>query len=124
MSRELLLRITAKDFDVTAIRGSGPGGQHRNKTSTGIRMKHRASGAVGEATDSRSQLENKQAAFRRCIETKAFKAWLRTATAEAMGRPTTEQLIAEWMKPEHIETQVLDGNSAWVTVDPNELEMS
>ena len=50
--RELLFVVTKNDFEERAIRGSGPGGQHRNKTSTGIRLKHRASGAVGEATDS------------------------------------------------------------------------
>lgn len=124
MSRELLLRITRKDFDITDIRGSGPGGQHRNKTSTGIRMRHRASGAVGEATDSRSQLDNKATAFRRCIETKVFKTWLRIATAEALGRPSVDQLVEQAMRPENIETQVLNDNSAWVTIDPSDLEAS
>lgn len=116
--RELLLRITAKDFDITHIKGSGPGGQHRNKTSTGVRTKHRASGAVGEATDDRSQEANKKAAFRRCVDTPEFRSWLRIAIREAMGRPSIEQLVDEAMRPENITTQVLD-NKRWVDIDPS-----
>lgn len=116
--RELLLRVTAKDFDIAHIKGSGPGGQHRNKTSTGVRMKHRASGAVGEATDDRSQEANKKAAFRRCVDTPEFQSWLRIAIREAMGRPSVEQLVDEAMRPENITTQVLD-NKRWVDIDPS-----
>ncbi len=118
MERELLFRITAKDFDITATKGSGPGGQHRNKVATGQRFKHRASGAVGESTEHRSQMMNKQAAFRKCVETREFQAWLRTACAEAMGRPSTDEMIAEAMAEANIITQVLH-NDRWVTVDPS-----
>ena len=118
--RECILRVTAKDFDVSHVRGSGPGGQHRNKTATGVRMKHRASGAVGEATDNRSQDENKKAAFRRCIATKEFQAWLKTSIAEAMGRPSLASRLEDAMRPENIETQVLEADR-WVAVDPSAL---
>lgn len=118
--RERILRVTAKDFDISHVRGSGPGGQHRNKTSTGVRMKHRASGAVGEATDNRSQDENKKAAFKRCIATKEFQAWLRISIAEAMGRPSLADRLEEAMRPENITTQVLDADR-WVTIDPASL---
>ena len=119
--RELLMRITAKDFEITAIRGSGPGGQHRNKVSSGQRFKHKASGAVGEATDDRSQLANKQQAFKRCVATKEFQAWFRIAVAEAQGRPSTESLVTVAMKPGNIDTQILV-DDRWVTIDPSLLE--
>jgi hypothetical protein len=48
-----------------AIRSAGPGGQHRNKVSTGVRLTHGATGIQGMATERRSQLENKVQALSR-----------------------------------------------------------
>ncbi len=116
MSRELLFRVTLADFDESHIRGSGNGGQNRNKNSTGVRLKHRASGAVGEATDNKSQIINKREAFKRCIATPEFQAWLKKRSAEAMGLPSVEARVAEAMQEKNITTQVLDENDRWVTV--------
>jgi hypothetical protein len=49
--------------DVT--RGSGPGGQKRNKTSNAIRLTHLPTGVQVVAGESRSQAENKLFAMRR-----------------------------------------------------------
>lgn len=46
-------------------RRSGPGGQHRNKTSSGAFITHRSSGIVGEATERRSQAQNRAVALLR-----------------------------------------------------------
>ncbi len=46
-------------------RRSGPGGQHRNKTSSGVFLTHRPSGIVGEATERRSQADNRRVALQR-----------------------------------------------------------
>jgi hypothetical protein len=48
-----------------AVRSAGPGGQHRNKVSTGVRWTHRPTGLQGMATERRSQLENKLEALSR-----------------------------------------------------------
>lgn len=48
-----------------AIRSAGPGGQHRNKVSTGVRLTHLPTGIQGMATERRSQLENKVMALSR-----------------------------------------------------------
>ena len=42
MSKELLFSVTAADCDWQYIRGTGPGGQKRNKTETKVRCVHRA----------------------------------------------------------------------------------
>ena len=47
------------------LRRSGPGGQNRNKVETGVRFYHLSTGLVGEATESRRQIENRGAALER-----------------------------------------------------------
>lgn len=68
-----VLSVTLKDCDVQTKRGHGKGGQNRNTRDTAVKIVHRASGAVGESQEQRSQLQNKRVAFRRMAETQTFK---------------------------------------------------
>ena len=54
-----------RDCDVEFFIASGPGGQHRNKVETGVRLVHVASGIMVTATERRSQHANREAAFER-----------------------------------------------------------
>lgn len=74
--RKPFLSVTLKDCDVQHFRAGGKGGQNQNKRDTGTRIIHRASGAVGEARDERSQLQNIKLAFRRMAAHPKFKIWL------------------------------------------------
>jgi protein subunit release factor B len=47
---------------------SGPGGQHRNKTESGVRLVHRPTGVTVTATERRSQSQNRSAALTRLRE--------------------------------------------------------
>lgn len=51
------------EFD--RFRASGPGGQKRNVTESAVRLRHAPSGRSAEATESRSQHENRARALRR-----------------------------------------------------------
>jgi protein subunit release factor B len=53
--------------EVQATRGSGPGGQHRNKVETGVRVWH-PSGMVVLATRHRSRLQNLDDAYQRLAD--------------------------------------------------------
>jgi ribosome-associated protein len=44
--------------DVEFTKGSGPGGQHRNKTESAVRLRHRETGIVAQASERRSQSQN------------------------------------------------------------------
>ena len=49
------------EFD--RFRGSGPGGQHRNKTESAVRLRHNPSGVSATAEERRSQGENRTRAI-------------------------------------------------------------
>lgn len=67
------------ELDWKAQRGSGPGGQHRNKTDSAVRMTHRPTGLT-VFIDGRSQHQNYDTA-RRILSVKA--AELRDAATQA-----------------------------------------
>jgi len=50
---------------VETYRASGPGGQHRNKTDSAVRLTHRPTGVAVTATERRSQHENRHRAIAR-----------------------------------------------------------
>ena len=75
--RELIETVTIKDCIVQTMRGSGKGGQNRNKRDTAVRITHSPSGAIGYAEDERYQLQNKRLAFRRMAESEEFQRWAR-----------------------------------------------
>lgn len=50
---------------VATTRRSGPGGQHRNKVETAVVVVHLPSGVRGEASERRSQLQNREVAIQR-----------------------------------------------------------
>lgn len=53
------------DTDLEFLRGSGPGGQRRNRRETGVRIYHRPSGITLVADNLASQARNREVAFRR-----------------------------------------------------------
>lgn len=50
------------DIDFQAMRASGPGGQHVNKTDSAVRATHRPTGLVATAQEQRSQHANRKLA--------------------------------------------------------------
>lgn len=118
MPRELLFSITAKDCDFDYYRGSGKGGQKRNKTSSAVRCKHRASGAVGQSDDTRSQHRNKSIAFGRMAETPTFKAWHKMETARVTGRlDEVEVSVARAMAPRNLRVEGKNTQGLWTILE-------
>lgn len=60
--------IRKDDLKVDTFRSSGAGGQHVNKTESGVRFTHIPTGIVSESTDSRSQHKNREIALQKLYQ--------------------------------------------------------
>ena len=63
------LRLDAADFEEKFSRSSGPGGQHVNKVSTAVLLRHVPTGVAVTVQDTRSQSMNRQLAWERLLDT-------------------------------------------------------
>lgn len=111
-----LFSVTAKDCQWDTFRAGGKGGQHQNKTESGVRCRHVPSGAVGEARDSRDQHTNKRSAFQRMASSKEFQAWVRLEAARMTGvQAQVEAEVEQMMHPSQLRVEgKVDG--LWVPI--------
>jgi protein subunit release factor B len=117
MSKDPFFSITAKDCEWSYTKGTGAGGQKRNKTSSAVHCTHKASGAHGYSESSRSQLDNRQEAFRKMAETDKFKKWLRVEFMKRTGEHyEMERQITESLTKVKLEVKI-DGK--WTEVKEN-----
>jgi len=95
--RRLLFSVTKNDFEMQTFTVPGPGGGGKDTSRTGVRLIHKASGAVGEGREERSQMANRKGAFDRLVKSAKFQAWFKLECAKRMGQPvleTPEQIMA------------------------------
>lgn len=118
--KELLFSLTTKDFRWDYYKGSGAGGQKRNKTENCCRCVHVESGAVGKSEEGRSKEQNKRKAFRRMAETEEFQKWARLEAARVTGElEEIETKVKIALRNATTEIRV-DGK--WTKVAPEELD--
>lgn len=79
-----MVEIKETDLKFEFYRGSGPGGQHRNVTESGVRIRHIPTGIVVQACENRSQARNREIALerlRQILERRARREKKRVATS-------------------------------------------
>lgn len=108
--REKILSITAKDCIKQTFRGSGAGGQHRNKTDSCVRWIHPPSGARGQACEDRSQLQNSRKAWRRMAESDEMRLWIRMQVG---GLALAEEAVKKAMNPRNLKIEGKNEKGQW-----------
>ncbi|WP_238146732.1 peptide chain release factor-like protein [Ornithinimicrobium murale] len=90
------VKIDKADVRVDTYRDTGPGGQHRNKTDSAIRITHLPTGIVVTAAEERSQHQNRAVAWDR----------LRTELERQAAHRAHEQVNGT-------RTEIIDGGRSW-----------
>ncbi len=68
VERSQTFLLKESDLEETFARSSGPGGQHVNKVSSAVTLRHRLTGLSVTVEDSRSQAMNRKIARRRLLD--------------------------------------------------------
>lgn len=111
--KTLLFSLTRKDFEIQTFRSGGKGGQNQNKVNSGVRIIHKASGATGEARDSRDQLSNKKAAFQRLLASTKYKIWMNKAVWEAEHKISVQDYVEKLLTPDKLKIEKQE-NGKWI----------
>jgi protein subunit release factor B len=62
------MKLRLADFEESFSRSSGPGGQHVNKVSTAVTLRHAPTGVAATVQDTRSQAMNRRLAWTRVLD--------------------------------------------------------
>ena len=83
------------EIRVDTFKASGPGGQHRNKRETAVRVRHLPTGITVLATEHRSQARNKALALRRLeLKLRALQKKKRRRIPTSIPRSYKENILA------------------------------
>lgn len=105
MARIAALGLAESEFAEKFARSSGPGGQHVNKVSTSVTLRHGPTGFSVTVQDSRSQSANRQLAWERLLDA-IEKARLEAKAAERSAREKKRRQNAK--RPWGLKMRILD----------------
>jgi protein subunit release factor B len=104
-ARRRRLGIQEADLEESFARSSGPGGQHVNKVSTAVTLKHIPSGVSVTVQDSRSQARNRALALERLLAA-LERRWEEARAAQRAG--TAQQRRRNSPRPPRLKRRILE----------------
>lgn len=119
--RNKLFSLSKKDFLIQTFRSGGKGGQHQNKTDSGVRIKHIETGLTGESRTHSSQFQNKKEAFKRLVNSKKFQLWVNRRASEIISGQTIEEEVSKMMeRTEDFKIETKDKKGRWQYEDTDD----
>lgn len=102
------VKLRSEDLEEQFVRGTGPGGQHRNKTSSAVHLKHIPTGVRVFVDDGRSQKAAREVA-RQLLTTKLQQHQDRTDTDRR--NKTRKDQVGSGMRGDKIRTVQVQNDS-------------
>lgn len=109
--KELLFKISKKDFELTWFSGSGCGGQNRNKNQNCCRLKHLETGIIAVGQSNKSRNQNKKEALENLVKNEKWKLWHKKKCSELLiDKNKLEEDYQNMCKPENFKYEIkIDG---------------
>lgn len=93
VSQDIDIQIKDEDVRVDVFRSSGPGGQSVNKTSSAIRITHLPTNIVAQCQSEKSQLRNKETAFK-ILKARLYEVELKRIESDKKAEYASKNAIA------------------------------
>lgn len=104
--------------EMDTYKSSGPGGQHRNKRETAVRLKHIPTGVIAQAAEDRSQHKNRASALTRLRTLLALKVRKTVDLQDYTPPPELLQILPlkSTIRGSHVGSQIGPNNHKFALV--------
>lgn len=115
--KDKIFSIGKEDLEWSTFRGSGPGGQHKNKTDSAVRLRHAPSNTTVISQGDRCQLTNKKQALKQLANHPKFKAWCFRRMKELSEGITLEEKIEAITQPQYLKIECKNEENEWIELN-------
>lgn len=93
IDEDIAIEVKESDLEMQTFTSGGPGGQHQNKTQSGVRLIHKPTGVRGESRTEKSQHKNYDNALK-LLKARLYKIELAKRMAEVAKKQETKTEVS------------------------------